>query len=283
MLSASRKAVPPCCAAWTTSCCRTFSGSSTSPAAAQVCPSAHNSGRPSADSNQVKQKPQNSSAYTRQDSIHGRPNFQRDPPILYPRLPTINKPNTYQRPLDRSGSNQLGTPDRGWSPRQPLPDRNPQSSIARGAGNPWDLTGRGSLNRTAPQRPGPSNVPPKRPSPQFGQTPARGDEQDDAAEYMSAHISFRERDIAPPPQDGRLSMHSERDRRRKEHEYNEGLRLGKEKQLQRLKTAQQVVKGVAKLAQIRKTRDIFLSKHVSVQHLARLLGVKMGQRFMSVV
>jgi hypothetical protein len=201
-------------------------------------------------------------------------------------LPTINKPGAYQRPLDRPGSNKLGTPDRGWGPRQPLPNRNSQldqGSTARGAGNPWDLTGRGSLSRTAPQRPGPSNVPPKGPLPQFGSTPAREHEQDDAAEYMSAHISFRERDIAPPPEDSRLSLHRERDRRKKEHEYNEGLKLGKEKQLQRQKTAQQVVKGVAKLAQIRKTRDIFLSKHVSVQHLARLLGVKMGQRFMFVM
>jgi ribosomal protein S4 len=95
---------------------------------------------------------------------------------------------------------------------------------------------------------------------------------------MSTRVSFRDRDMAPPQQESRLSAHSEKERRRKENEYNEGLKLGKEKQLQRQKAALQVVKGVAKLAQIRKARDIFLSKHVSVQHLARLLGVKMGQR-----
>ena len=176
-----------------------------------------------------------------------------------------------------------GFPDAGRGQRQSWDPQGSQldqgSARAGGRGTSWDLTGRGTLNRSAPQRPGNSAAPPSRLSPQFTPLPSRKYEDDNALETPPPRLSFAERDRAPPTVESRLNAHSEKERRRREHEYNEKVKLGKDKELQRQRTAQQVIKGVAKLSQIRKTRDIFLPKHVSVQHLSRLLGVKMGKAF----
>jgi len=206
--------------------------------------------------------------------MQGRPNFQRDPPNFYPRLPTPQKPKIYQRPqpVDRSGPNRLGAPDKGWGPRQPLSSKHSQfdqGSNRRGGGDLWD---RSLLGRQVP-----SNLPPKQALPKPDLDSAREYALDEAAEEMSARFSSAQEDTPLPEGVSRFTVHNEKERRRKEYEHNEGRKLGKERQLQRQVAIQQIAKGVAKLPQIKKTRDIFLSKHVSVQHLARLLGVKMGQ------
>lgn len=68
---------------------------------------------------------------------------------------------------------------------------------------------------------------------------------------------------------------AERERHRPhEHKHHE-LKAIKEQQELRNRAALQIVRGVPKLAEIRKSRDIFLSKHVSVERLARLLGVRL--------
>lgn len=189
--------------------------------------------------------------------------------------------NGYQRSpsIDRAGSSGRGLPDAGrgsrqsWAPQGSQQDRGP--SRGRGRANTWDLTGRGSLNRAAPQKPGNSAAPFTRALPQLNPLPVQKYRDNDEP---PARLSFAERDRAPPTVETRLNAHNEKERRRREHDHSTKIKLGKEKELQRQRATQQVVKGVAKLSQIRKTRDIFLSKHVSVQHLSRLLGVKMGKR-----
>jgi hypothetical protein len=65
--------------------------------------------------------------------------------------------------------------------------------------------------------------------------------------------------------------------RNKEREMNaHTLHAEKELLQQRSKIARQVLKSVPKLTRIHKARDIFLSKHVSVQQLSRLLNVRLG-------
>ncbi|KIM32536.1 hypothetical protein M408DRAFT_14808 [Serendipita vermifera MAFF 305830] len=160
------------------------------------------------------------------------------------------------------------------APQSSRPDRS-SSRQPRGVGGSWDLTGRGSINRATSAQPANPAATFTKPLPRLNSLPRSNAHDRHPFEEPPARLSFVERDRAPPTVETRLNAHEEKERRRREHEYNERTKLGKEKELQRQKTVQQVVKGVAKLSQIRKTRDIFLSKHVSVQHLSRLLGVKM--------
>lgn len=67
----------------------------------------------------------------------------------------------------------------------------------------------------------------------------------------------------------------EKNREREMNAHN--LHVEKEILQQRSKIARQVLKGVAKLPQIRKMRDVFLPKHVSVLQLARLLNIRLGE------
>lgn len=70
-----------------------------------------------------------------------------------------------------------------------------------------------------------------------------------------------------------------RERYRKEEESKDDLRLERERQEQRAILANKVIKGVAKFKEIKKARDVFLGRHVSVGILARLFGVRLGECF----
>lgn len=68
----------------------------------------------------------------------------------------------------------------------------------------------------------------------------------------------------------------EREKYRKEEDAKEDLRMERERIEARLKVVEKVSKGVPKLKEIKKARDVFLGRHVSIGQLSRLFGVRLG-------
>ncbi|PVG01707.1 initiation factor 2 [Serendipita vermifera] len=99
---------------------------------------------------------------------------------------------------------------------------------------------------------------------------------EDAYEDSSVASAWAERSGETRPSGGnRIHPHAEKEQRRREEERHRELRIGKEQQIHRDKTARQVMKGVAKLVELQASRDVYLSKHVSVEQLSKAFGVRL--------
>jgi hypothetical protein len=237
----------------------------------------------------VKTKPHVQQNWGRDNSISASTYGRTGQSHLYPpfRVPkesaqvnSNTRWNQQARNRDRSGANNVGTPDRGWGPRQPLPPQRSnvlfgaQSSNRAPRPNMGDRVSRSPFDSAARQ------MPPKIPAGRDKANNLRkpvASEADDVEEDSYGASSWSESPNTGRTSGGnRIHSHSEKEQRRRDEEIHRELRLGKEQQAHREKTARQVMKGVAKLSKIHAARDVYLSKHVSVEQLSKAFGVRLG-------
>lgn len=165
---------------------------------------------------------------------------------------------------ERTGVNKLGSPDNGWGPRRPLPTiRIGRTEDERREG--WSALGLGRNSRSA-------NPPiPTR----------RRDEQTQSGRMGSSSGSYVEKDVVAQKgasvRKNDFNHRLEREKHRREEESLHDLRLSRELRAQRAQVESKVQKGVAKLKEFEKIRDVYLGRHIKVGDLARLFGVRLGE------
>ncbi|KAG8836202.1 hypothetical protein FRC18_011700 [Serendipita sp. 400] len=153
----------------------------------------------------------------------------------------------------------------------------PFKSIPRRPNNANDYARRDALDRLLPptgpySSPGRSNLSPKQSA-----TPGASKVLEDQQDFTPNSSLYTEKEGNTRVRNPRINLHTEKNRHRKEEHSHLEMKELKELQLQREKAALQIKKGVAKLKVFQKQRDIFLSKHVSVERLSRLLRIRIDR------